>query len=48
LRPVLRKCPDIHLVGEVDEAEQAVSAAAKFRPAAVVIDADLPGPPFAS
>lgn len=46
LRPVLRKCPDLHLVGEVHDAEQAVSAVARLQPAAVLVDADIPGRPF--
>jgi DNA-binding NarL/FixJ family response regulator len=40
LRPILDQCPDVHVVGEVPQAEQAVLAAAIWRPAGLLVDAD--------
>jgi DNA-binding NarL/FixJ family response regulator len=43
LRPILDECPDVRVVGEVQHAEQAVLAAATWRPAAMLVDADVAG-----
>jgi two-component system, NarL family, response regulator LiaR len=41
LRPILDECSDVHVVGEVQHAEQAVPAAAIWRPAVMLVDADV-------
>src|SRR5437667_4817140 len=43
LRPILDECPDVRVVGEVHHADQAVPAAATWRPAIILVDADVAG-----
>jgi DNA-binding NarL/FixJ family response regulator len=43
LRLILDQCPDVHVVGEVQHADQAVPAAVTWRPAAMLVDADVAG-----
>ena len=43
LRPILDECSDVHVVGEVQHADQAVPAAATWRPAVMLVDADVAG-----
>jgi DNA-binding NarL/FixJ family response regulator len=43
LRSILDQCPDVHVVGEVQQADQAVPAAATWRPAVMLVDADVAG-----
>lgn len=43
LRPILDASSDVHVVGEVQHADQAVPAAATWRPAVMLVDADVAG-----
>lgn len=46
LRLTLQRCQDVHLVGEVQHADQAVLDVTRLQPAAILIDAEAPGCPL--
>ncbi len=46
LRPLLQRHPDIHLLGEVAHADQAVPEVSRLQPAALLVAADAPGRPL--
>ena len=46
LRPLLQKSPEIHVVGAVEHAAQALPEVARLQPAVLLVAADVPGRPL--